>query len=474
MRANKLSLITVLLAILFLSISNVSIAQPVDTAKNTTTEAPADAEASSGGNADEAALHVLGQEYYETYCQSCHEWDSKVTGPPLKGAIANWEQEELYAWIRNAPKMIKEGHPRGVALFNEYKTYMTAFPQLTDEQLKALEVWLIKGPLVIGGGGDGGGDGITTVVESKQNIPVNTILWILFITLGIIALMLGRVSKVLRKTVAAKTGDAVEESTPWLTKLKSPAFLIAIAMLALIFGAYKTVDLATNLGRQKNYAPAQAIAFSHELHAGQNQVPCQYCHSGAAKGKSAIIPSSNVCMNCHLQVNKGPTGNSDEIAKIYAAIGWDPIEKKYIENYEEMPAEEAKAFFTTWLKNDSIATYSDEQLRAVENQVQKPVSWTRVHNLPDHVYFNHAQHVTAGGIECQTCHGPVEEMEVLYQYSNLSMGWCINCHRNTEVNFAGNEYYDIYEKYHKEIKEGKRTGVTVEDIGGTECQKCHY
>ena len=128
---------------------------------------------------------------------------------------------------------------------------------------------------------------------------------------------------------------------------------------------------------------------------------------------------------------------SDEIQKIYDAVGWDP----------------------------KTQTYS---------KPQKPVQWVRIHNLPDHVYFNHAQHVNAGKVECQTCHGPIETMEEVYQYAPLSMGWCVNCHRNHEVQFVDNAYYKVYQKYHEELKNGKRKRVTVEDIGGTECQKCHY
>jgi hypothetical protein len=109
-----------------------------------------------------------------------------------------------------------------------------------------------------------------------------------------------------------------------------------------------------------------------------------------------------------------------------------------------------------------------------KKKVQGPIEWVRVHNLPDHAYFNHAQHVTVGKVECQTCHGEVEKMEVLAQASPLSMGWCINCHRQTEVKFTDNPYYANYVQYHEEMAAGKRSKVTVADIGGLECQKCHY
>jgi hypothetical protein len=160
------------------------------------------------------------------------------------------------------------------------------------------------------------------------------------------------------------------------------------------------------------------------LHAGEYGIECEYCHSGATKSKNAWIPSANVCMNCHKLINEGPKYGTEEIQKIYDAIGFDPATKQYIEGYE-----------------------------------QKPIEWVRIHNLPDHAYFNHAQHVVVGGLECQTCHGPIEEMEVVYQYSTLGMGWCINCHREEKVKTLGKENPE---------------GLTVEDMGGLDCARCHY
>jgi hypothetical protein len=110
----------------------------------------------------------------------------------------------------------------------------------------------------------------------------------------------------------------------------------------------------------------------------------------------------------------------------------------------------------------------------------KPVEWIKIHNLPDHVYFNHSQHTVAGKVACQTCHGEIQEMDEVKQFTDLSMGWCVNCHRESKVDFVdssgtgGNKFYSIYERYHNEIKSNKRDSVTVSDIGGTECQKCHY
>ena len=183
--------------------------------------------------------------------------------------------------------------------------------------------------------------------------------------------------------------------------------------------------------------------------------------------------------------------------KIYASVGYDPTSDKYLEDVEEMEADSIKKVYTDWIsaqfrKDNEIVEGGDigregerlvsEQWEGivsslttdVKDKVYGPIPWNRIHNLPDHVYFSHAQHVTIGEVECQSCHGPVEKMDLVYQYSPLSMGWCINCHRETEVKFNGNEYYESYEKYHDELKNGTRENVTVEDIGGLECQKCHY
>ena len=234
---------------------------------------------------------------------------------------------------------------------------------------------------------------------------------------------------------------------------------IALAVIALIvgFGVYLTQSWGTQLGRQEGYKPTQPIFYSHKVHAGINQINCQYCHSGAEKGKHAMVPSTNVCMNCHKAINEytgkdahplvddnGKTiDGTAEIAKLYEYAGWDVAKKAY--------------------KTDSTG-----------NILAKPIPWIKIHNMPDHVKFNHNTHVKAGKVPCQRCHGGIQEMDEVYQATPLSMGFCVNCHRQTKVQFADNNYYKIFQKYHDEIKAGTRDSVTVQDIGGIECQKCHY
>ena len=210
--------------------------------------------------------------------------------------------------------------------------------------------------------------------------------------------------------------------------------------------AYFIFGYLSQIGVDQGYMPVQPIHYSHKIHAGDNGIDCKYCHSSARVSKTSGIPSLNVCMNCHKTIsevapetlaegNKIGVDYNAEIQKLYAAAGWSDTEQKYTGE-------------------------------------SNPVKWVRIHNLPDFAYFNHSQHVTVGGIECQTCHGPVEEMEVMYQFSSLTMGWCINCHRETNVKVEDNAYYT---KIHEQLS--KKYGVdklTVAQMGGLECGKCHY
>ena len=220
----------------------------------------------------------------------------------------------------------------------------------------------------------------------------------------------------------------------WVREHKKLIALLVI--IAFVGGSVKGWYALAGIGISQGYQPDQPIKFSHKLHAGTNKIDCRYCHSGAEKAKNANIPSPNVCMNCHKYIQSGPVYGKAEIAKIYDAIGWDPAKQAY-------------------------------------TGIQKPIQWVRIHNLPDFAYFNHSQHVKVGKVECQTCHGPIQEMEQVAQFSPLTMGWCINCHRTTEVKMEGNGYYT---KLHDDLKKkyGAEARLTVDKIGGLECARCHY
>ncbi len=256
------------------------------------------------------------------------------------------------------------------------------------------------------------------------------------------------VNRTLKKFAVASGVELPEKEkrTPLWKSFVQNQFLVLVTSIILLLGsAYFIYGFFMQVGIDQGYQPIQPIHYSHLIHAGDNQVDCKYCHSSARTSKQAGIPSLNVCMNCHKSIGEVAVATATEeyskefydkeIAKLYDAVGWDP----------------------------ATLTYTGET---------KPVKWIRIHNLPDFAYFNHSQHVTVAGVACQTCHGPIQEMEIVSQNAPLTMGWCINCHRETNVNIAGNEYY---QKIHEELS--KKYGVedlTAAQLGGLECAKCHY
>ncbi len=379
-----------------------------------------------------------GKALFQANCASCHAIGKKLTGPALAGLEGRgpWsDRKKLYAWIHN-PAGFGKTDPYAGALIKEYGVLMTAFPGLGEKEIDAI-ITYINTPLPPPPPGD------TTSEEPAED---NALLFgILALVLAVIALILLQINSSLRKLTDEKEG--VHRGEP-VAFWRNKAYMATLTIVLFIFAGYFFAQEAIGLGRQTNYQPEQPIYYSHKVHAGINQVNCLYCHGSAMEGKHANIPSVNVCMNCHMAINeyKGPkmtredgseVNGTAEIQKLYKYAGWDPSTNKY----------------TT---------------------AGKPIEWIKIHSLPDHVYFNHSQHTKAGGVQCQTCHGEIQNMGEVFQFSNLSMGWCINCHRTTNVKFKENGFYSMYEKFHNDIKNGKMDSVTVEKIGGTECQKCHY
>jgi mono/diheme cytochrome c family protein len=389
-----------------------------------------------------------GKKLYKQNCAACHKLDKKAIGPALGGVTERRTEEWLIAWIRNNAELRASGDADAIAIFEEYNgSIMTAFPSLSDQDIYDILQYTIEGDKPAVPVPDG--DGTVAVVQVQQPdyiLPMMIVLGALFLLL--IALLV-KMKNTLR-IVQGKDPESIgSEVSAFGRALVANKFIMTVGTIGVgVFFMALVYYYFLGIGVEQNYEPEQPIAFSHAVHAGENKVDCNYCHSTARHSAHSNIPSANVCMNCHKYIDgseivDASTGQlkydgerSPEIEKIYAAIGWDPDEVNYIENYET-----------------------------------KPIKWKRIHNLPDLAYFNHAQHVNAGQVECQTCHGPVEEMEVMYQYSTLTMGWCINCHRETKVQTA-NGYYEGYDekimaKYHTE-------DITVEKIGGLECGKCHY
>lgn len=389
-----------------------------------------------------------GKAIFQAKCAACHAIDKNLTGPALKGVEDRWPAKaDLYSWVRNSAALIKAGHPRAVAVYAEYnKIQMPAFPELKDADIDAILAYINTAAAAKAAPAGGPAtDGATPASVSAEN-DNSLVFGILTLILAVIALILLQVNSNLKKLSDEREGHGIEEAVPFY---RNKAYIALAAIVLFMVGGYYVFQGARDLGRSQNYQPVQPIYYSHTVHAGVNQISCLYCHNGAMQGKHANIPSVNVCMNCHMGINeyvKGPklyredgseVDGTGEIEKLYAYAGWDPAKKQYTGE-------------------------------------GKPIEWIRIHNLPDHVYFNHAQHVTVGKQNCQTCHGEIQKMGEVKQFADLSMGWCINCHRESKVQFTDNKFYSIYEKFHEDLKNKKIDSVTVEKIGGTECMKCHY
>jgi mono/diheme cytochrome c family protein len=441
-----------------------------------------------------------GKTLFRTNCAQCHSRNmvDPLTGPPLGGAEANWEdfpREELYGWIRNSQQLISQGHPRAVELWNEWSpTLMNNFPNLTDQQIENILAY-INGVYT---GEIGGPAQAQEVVVGDEGSGSNVMLYVLAGILIVLMLVLGRVIANLNYLIKLKEAPegAYVRRIRLIDVLTSKGVVGLVLFALILFGGYTTVNNAIALGRQQGYSPDQPIKFSHETHSGLHQIDCNYCHDGARRSKQSVIPAANTCMNCHRAIRKGTQYGTAEIGKIFASIGYNPATDSYIENYDGLTESEIMDIYTQWIADEYLRDNGLEELDAVgellvdeqwngivtsltndeKEKIQGPIEWVRVHNLPDHVFFSHQQHTTIGQLECQECHGKVEEMELLYQYAPLSMGWCINCHRQTEVQaFRDNDYYlQSYQRYHDAIANGTKTMITVEDIGGLECQKCHY
>lgn len=375
-------------------------------------------------SADDAELAAKGKTLFENNCVSCHALDEVVVGPALRGVDKKHNQTWLLKWIKNSAALIASGDKEAIAIYEQYgKANMTSFA-FSDEEVLSVLAYIKTAP-----------EKIAPVVSNTPGTPsetktdsgfVNILLFVFVGLLALIVIVLLLVVSLLAKLLKQKndlTEDEkylVEQKFDIQAVITSKAFKFFVGFFFVCFIGKAGLDGLMDLGMQQGYAPKQPIPFSHKIHAGKYKIDCNYCHTGVNKSKSANIPSANICMNCHNQIKT----DSPKLKGLFEAV-----------------------------KNN------------------KPIEWVRVHNLPDLAYFNHSQHVKVGGLECKTCHGPIEEMEVVQQYSPLTMGWCINCHRETPVNAEGNAYYDKLVVLHKH---NSKEPMKVKDIGGLECSKCHY
>ncbi len=388
-----------------------------------------------------------GEKIFKQNCAVCHSLGkNKITGPGLEGVVTRVPNEAwLQKWIKNNKAVIAAGDEHALKIYKEFGTDMPVFEFLSDDDIKTTIEYIKKPPVVTTPSTPTGGPG-EAPVEKGVN-PLAVLIGVIAFLIIIIAVLRG-VKHSLKNLQNEKQGLPEEEAVgPWseikawiYTHKRTTAVIILIIIGGLLTSgwyALKGIGVYANPETKMVYHPEQPIAFSHKIHAGDNAINCQYCHSGVERSKTAGIPTVNVCMNCHkgISVGKQP-GGTEEIAKIYAAAGWDAEKGEY-------------------------------------NKPQHPIRWVKVHNLPDFVFFSHQQHVKVGKQECATCHGDLKEMTTAKQVQPLTMGWCINCHRTTEV--PGMKDNPYYESLHKKLAEKyKGEPITVDKMGGIDCVRCHY
>ena len=370
-----------------------------------------------------------GETLFKNNCAACHNTsDETLVGPGLKGITERRPIEWIVKWVHNPQAVIASGDKYANDLYNKFnKAAMTPYPNFSEAQIKGIIAYIDAAnaaPAAPAAGADPAAGAAAPAAQSSGGMMEVLLVGLLIIMVIVLIALLSIVNSLSKLSKAAEADpsksffERVAENAKSLAANSSVK--TGVIVLVLLLGGKATIDAAYGVGIHQGYAPEQPIKFSHKLHAGQYQINCNYCHTGVYEGKGANVPSANICMNCHNAIKR----ESPEIQKIYKALEKD-----------------------------------------------EPIQWVRVHNLPDLAYFNHSQHTNVGGLECKNCHGEIEKMEVVEQRSSLTMGWCIDCHRQTDVNAKGNAYYDkLVEVHNKDSK----TPLKVQNIGGLECSKCHY
>lgn len=411
-----------------------------------------------------------GKDLFKANCAACHKLEGKLVGPPLGGVTEKKSAEWLHKWIKNSQALIAAGDKDAIAIFEEYnKVPMLAYESiLSDEDINNVLAYVADpakadaaaaapaapaagDATAAAGAAPATGDAAATTTTPVKETSNKSLVIVLFaasvLLLALLVFFVVKANREVKKLAKENNNEEYLKQSKyyplWNVFVKNK--IITACLIAILFfsSTYFAYGYLMQVGIDQGYQPIQEIHYSHKIHAGDNQIDCKFCHSAARTSKTAGIPSLNVCMNCHKNIEEytGPVTDQytkefydGEIQKLYDAVGWDAENAQY-------------------------------------TGVQKPVKWTRIHNLPDHVYFNHSQHVTVAGVACQQCHGDVQTMEVVEQHAPLTMGWCINCHRTTNVNDANPYYEKIHEQLAK--KYGKEK-LTIAELGGLECGKCHY
>ncbi len=406
-----------------------------------------------------------GKDLFKANCAACHKLEGKLVGPPLGGVTEKKSAEWLHKWIKNSQALIAAGDKDAIAIFEEYnKVPMLAYESiLSDEDINNVLAYVADpakadaaaAPAAPAAGDAGAapatGDAAATTTAPVKETSNKSLVIVLFsasvLLLALLVFFVVKANREVKKLAKENNNEEYLKQSKyyplWNVFVKNKIITACLITILFFSSTYFAYGYLMQVGIDQGYQPIQEIHYSHKIHAGDNQIDCKFCHSAARTSKTAGIPSLNVCMNCHKNIEEytGPVTDQytkefydGEIKKLYDAVGWDAENAQY-------------------------------------TGVQKPVKWTRIHNLPDHVYFNHSQHVTVAGVACQQCHGDVQTMEVVEQHAPLTMGWCINCHRTTNVNDANPYYEKIHEQLAK--KYGKEK-LTIAELGGLECGKCHY
>lgn len=416
-----------------------------------------------------------GEKLFKANCTACHALDKQVIGPPLKGVVERVKTEGgvdkdwLHKWIKDNKALRASGDKYANEIFEKYnKTEMQVFPNLTDKDIDDILAFTTNPPAPDPEPAATVTPGTETAAPADKS-TTNIVIISLLAIAGLLVWILIKLRQLVKLGQSEDLAGLNETRVRSFSEIYQKYHYVGKAALGIlaILAAYGVWNWIMWIGVYKGYKPEQPIYFSHKIHAGENKIDCQLCHSSAKYGKVSEIPSMNVCMNCHrtiseyngkyLEPGKDKAFYDGEIQKIYAATGWDPAKQQYTGKTQ-------------------------------------PVEWTRIHNMPDFVYFNHSQHVVAGeqaiinsfnkknpnnkiDVVCKACHGKIDTMNVVQMANDFTMGWCIECHRTTEVdmnNGYNKEYFkNLHDKLKKQYpKDGGK--ITVDAIGGLECGKCHY
>lgn len=422
-----------------------------------------------------------GEKLFKANCAACHALDKQLVGPALGGVVdrlkkeQNLEKDWFHKWIKDNKALRASGDKYANEVFEKFnKTEMTQFPSLSDQDIDDILEYTTNPPKAEPAAADAAKKDVNSIeaieAAQKQSQDSKIVIISLLAIAGLLLWLFFRLRQLVKLQQTEELSGLNATRATTFAELYKKYHYVGKGLLALlaILAAYGIWNWMMWVGVYKGYQPEQPIHFSHKIHAGENKIDCQLCHSSAKYGKVSEIPSMNVCMNCHRMISeyngkymepgKDKAFYDGEIKKIYAATGWDPAKQQYT------------------------------------GKNTQPVEWTRIHNMPDFVYFNHSQHVVAGeqaiinsynkknptqkiDVVCKACHGQVDTMNVVRMANDFTMGWCIECHRTTEVdmnNGYNKEYFkNLHEKLKKQYpKDGGK--VTVAAIGGLECGKCHY